>query len=221
MTSSPPKFLFEARFDGGAPPPPRVRRHFTADEVESARKAAEKAGAEAGRAQALREIEARAAAALEVLAREIGGAMADVRAAHEAAMREHLATATEIVRRLFPALSERAEFGEIENLLASTLEHVANQPRVVVRLPEEVAAAIEPRLAEVARRAGFAGEVVTVADPGLPGTRARVEWADGAAERDSARTWAEIDEILAPYIGDAAIGAPQQHNPDREIDHEA
>jgi hypothetical protein len=136
-------------------------------------------------------------------------------------MREHLATATEIVRRLFPALSERAEFGEIEHLLASTLEHVASQPRVLVRLPEEVAGAIEPRLAEVARRAGFAGEVVTVADPGLPGTRARVEWTDGSAERDSARTWAEIDEILAPYIGDAAVGAPLQHNPDREIDHEA
>jgi hypothetical protein len=48
-----------------------------------------------------------------------------------------------------------------------------------------------------------------------------VEWADGSAERDSARTWAEIDEVLAPYIGDAAIGAPRQHNPDREIDHEA
>ena len=219
--NSPPKFLFEARFDGGAPPPPRVRRHFSADEVESSRKAAEKAGAEAGRAQALREVEARAAAALEVLAREIGGAMADIRAAHEAAMREHLATATEIVRRLFPALSERAEFGEIENLLASTLEHVANQPRVLVRLPAEVAGAIEPRLAEVARRAGFAGDVVTVADADLPGTRARVEWADGSAERDSARTWAEIDEVLAPYIGDATIGAPRQHNPDREIDHEA
>ena len=215
------KFLFEARFDGDAPPPPRPRKHFTADEVEAARKAAEKAGAEAGRAQALREVEARAAAALDVLAREVGGAMSDIREAHDAAMREHLATAAEIVRRLFPALSERAEFGEIESLLASCLEHVASQPRVIVRLPDAFAATIQPRLEEVARRAGFAGDIVVVADPDLPGSRARIEWADGSAERDSARTWSEIDAILAPYVGDATGIAMDQTNPAREEQHEA
>ena len=217
----PPKFLFDARFDDGRPPPPPVRRNFTADELDAARKAAEKAGAEAGRAQALREVEARAAAALEDLAREVGVAMSDIRAAHEAAMREHLATAAEIVRRLFPALSERAEFAEIESLLASSLEHVANQPRVIVRIPASLAEAVEPRLAEVARRAGFAGEVATVADPSLPGTRSRIEWADGAAERDSARTWAEVDAILASYIGDATGDLPPDLHPDREKNDEA
>ena len=141
--NSPPKFLFEARFDGGAPPPPRVRRHFSADEVESSRKAAEKAGAEAGRAQALREVEARAAAALEVLAREIGGAMADIRAAHEAAMREHLATATEIVRRLFweneTQTDIAADFGVSKMAISKTMARIARQGRVALADHEHLA----------------------------------------------------------------------------------
>ena len=73
----------------------------------------------------------------------------------------------------------------------------------------------------VARRAGFAGDMVVVADPDLPGSRARIEWADGSAERDGARTWSEIDAILAPYVGDATGIAMDQTNPAREEQHEA
>ena len=46
-------------------------------------------------------------------------------------------------------------------------------------------------------QSGYEGKIVLIAEEALLPGDARVEWADGGAERDSARLWRQIDEIVA------------------------
>ena len=198
------KFLFETRFEAGAPPPPPTRKSFTAAEVEAARAAGEKAGHAAGRAAALKEIEARAATVLNILIDGLGGAIERIHARHEEQGRETVAIATTVLRRLFPALSERHEYAELEALLSDSLRQLSSEPRIVVRVPDAIVEAIKPRIDRAAERAGFPGRVILLGDPAMSDAQSRIEWADGGVERDTARIWAEFDAILQRHLAGAS-----------------
>lgn len=198
------KFLFETRFEVGAPPPPPTRKSFTAAEVDAARAAAEKAGIAAGRAATIKEIEARTATVLNILVDGLGGALEQIHARHEAQGRETVAVAATILRRLFPTLSERHEYAELEALLADALRQLSTEPRVVVRVPDTIVDALKPRIDRAVERAGFPGRVILLGDPAMSDAQSRIEWADGGVERDTARIWAEFDAILQRHLAGAS-----------------
>lgn len=202
------KFLFETRFEAGAPPPQPMRKSFTAAELDAARAAAEKAGHAAGRAAAIKEIEARAATVLNILVDGLGGALDQIHARHEAQGRETLAVAVTILRRLFPALAERHEYAELEALLSEALRQLSTEPRIVVRVPDAIVDAIKPRIDRATERAGFAGRVILLGDPAMTDAQSRIEWADGGVERDTARIWAEFDAILQRHLAGASASNP-------------
>ncbi len=195
------KFLFETSFDAGvAASKPAVKRSFNPAELEAACAAAERAGQVAGRAAAIQEIEARSAVALEALATGLGRDLAAIHERHAAQLRDMLGAASEITRRLFPALAERNEFTEIESLFAECVARLGAEPRLLVRAPEGLVDALKPRLDGVVERAGYAGRVILLGDPALREGQTRIEWADGGVERDSTQLWAEIDTILKRYL---------------------
>lgn len=215
------KFLFETRFEPGAPPPTTTRKSFTAAEIDAARAAAEKAGHAAGRAAAIKEIEARAATVLNVLVDGLAGALEQIHARHAAEGRETLAVATTMLRRLFPALSERHEYAELEAMLSDALRQLSTEPRIVVRVPDAIVDAIKPRIDRAVERAGFPGRVILLGDPAMSDAQSRIEWADGGVERDTARVWAEFDAILQRHLAGATASSPatlptEKHHADRE-----
>jgi flagellar assembly protein FliH len=198
------KFLFETRFEAGATPPPPPRKSFNAAELDAARQEAERSGYAAGRAAALREIEARVQLALNVLVDGLGDALRIIHARQEAQGRETLAVATTIIRKLYPALSSRHELAELEALVAESLRQLASEPRIVVRVADDVVDAMKPRIDRASERAGYPGRVILLGDPALSDSQSRVEWADGGVERDPARVWADIDAVLQRHIAGAA-----------------
>lgn len=198
------KFLFDTRFETGAPPPPPQRKSFTAAELDAARQAGEKSGYAAGRAAALREIEARVQLAMNVMVDGLGGALDAIHARHEAQGRETLVVATTILRKLYPAMTARFEQGELEALLAECLSQLASEPRIVVRVPDGLVDALKPRIDKASARAGYAGRVILIGDPAMTDSQSRVEWADGGVERDPARVLAEIDAILQRQFAGAS-----------------
>jgi flagellar biosynthesis/type III secretory pathway protein FliH len=200
----PAKFLFETRFEHGMRPPPPPRSSFTAAEVEAARKAGEQAGHAAGRAKALAEVEARAAAAVDKLAAGMAMALSEIAVRHEVQTRENLATAVEVVRKLFPALAQRHEIGEIEALLADCVARMPDEPRLVVRVPADIAEVVRGRFDDAVARTGFAGRATLIADPALPAGASRIEWSDGSVARDTGALWTEIDSILDRYTAASA-----------------
>ncbi|MBL8697240.1 MAG: hypothetical protein JNK67_02640 [Alphaproteobacteria bacterium] len=195
------KFLFETRFDAGAAPAaPPPRKSFTPAEIEAAKTAAQQAGLAAGRAAALKEIEAKVAAAADSIAKGLDRALGDFVDRQEAQGREATMAAVEMIRRLFPAFAARQEFAEMEALLAECLLRVADEPRIVLRMADELVDAFKPRLDALLARSSYAGKVILLGDPSLRDGQTRIEWADGGVERDTQRIWNEIDQTLQRYL---------------------
>jgi flagellar assembly protein FliH len=207
------KFLFDTDFDSGGDPlnaRPTVRtdtRRYTSAEVEAAKSAAHAEGVAAGRALAEQEISRRLADVLAVVGGRIGEVLAEAQANHQVRTREAVTTAAEIVRRLLPALAKREAMSEVEALIADCLARVHDEPRLVVRVGDDLLDALRPRVDELTGAAGFSGRVILLADNTLKPGDARVEWADGGADRDTAALWREIEGAIQRFVEDGS-GAP-------------
>lgn len=203
-----------------APPPPPPPT-FSEAELEAARKQAHADGEKAGRSagygqgygeghvagrkegveQARREVEAQVAArctaALEKIAAGVDALIAD-RAAGAAARRdEPVLIALAIVRKLMPELARRHGLAEVEALVRSCLAELIDEPRLVVRVAPDMADPVREELDALSGARGFGARLMVVDEPALGRGDCRIEWAEGGAERDIARTLNEIETIAA------------------------
>lgn len=205
------KFLFDTDFDTGDGSGRLVARpesrKYTASEVEAARAAGYAAGVDAGRAAAEQEAARRTADTLDVIAERLGEIMAGAMRRHESETREAVQTAVEIVRRLLPALGKREAMNEVEALISDCLSRLHDEPRLVVRVSDDMLDPIRQRIDALAAAAGFAGRTILLADGALKPGDARVEWADGGADRDVGAVWREIEGAIQRFVEDGA-GAP-------------
>jgi flagellar assembly protein FliH len=205
------KFLFDTDFAAGdeasrLAPRPDTRR-FSAIELEAAKAASHAEGVAAGRAAAEQEIARRVADACAAVGARIGELMKAVAARHEAQTREAVAAAAEIVRRLLPALGKREAISEVEALIRDCLTRLHDEPRLVVRVADELLDPVRQRVDQLSAEAGYTGRVILFADPALKSGDARVEWADGGAERDSTAIWRDIDGAIQRFV-EGGAGAP-------------
>jgi len=205
------KFLFDNDFSAGdeaarLAPRPDARR-FSGVELEQAKAAAHAEGVAAGRAAAEQEIARRIADACAAVGTRVGELMAAQAAQHEAHTREAVAAATEIARRLLPSLAKREAIGEVEALVRECLTRLHDEPRLVVRVADELLDPVRQRMDQVTAAAGYTGRVILFADPAIKPGDARVEWADGGAERDSAAIWRDIDSAIQRFVEGGATPA--------------
>lgn len=203
------KFLFDTSFDPGqaaeaeAPAPT-----FTEADLAAARAAGFAEGREAGRTEALASIEREAATALAAVGArlaEIGARIEDTRAHAIAGGIEVVAA---VLRKAVPELARRNALAEIERLVHDALHALYDEPRVVVRAPDAVVAALQERIDGLAAASGFAGKVVLFGDPELAETDCRIEWADGGTERDIDGLLRRLDAAIERATGGAAAPAP-------------
>lgn len=208
------KFLFETEFDAsgaerprGAKPTRPDARSFTAADLESARSESYAAGVASGRADAEKQINRRIADALDALGTRLGDLLAEGTRNHEAASREAIVAATEIVKRLMPALAQREALSEVESLIGDCLSRLHDEPRLVIRVGDELLDPLRQNIDQLAAAAGFSGRVILLADAAMRATDARVEWADGGADRDLAAIWREVESAIQRFVGDGS-GSP-------------
>jgi len=205
------KFLFDTDFsatDEAARLAPRPdTRRFSALEMDVAQAAARAEGVAAGRAEAEQQIARRVADACAAVGTRLGELIAACAQQHEAQTREAVTAATEIVRRLLPSLGKREAIGEIEALIRDCLSRLHDEPRLVVRVADELLDPIRQHIDQITAAAGYTGRVILFADPAIRSGDARVEWADGGAERDSAAIWREIDSAIQRFV-EGNAGAP-------------
>jgi flagellar assembly protein FliH len=205
------KFLFDKDFAVGdeaarLAPRPDTRR-FSAIELDAAKAAAHAEGVAAGRAAAEQEIARRVADACTAVAARVGELMKTLAAKNEAQTREAVTAAVEVTRRLLPALGKREAMGEVEALIRDCLTRLHEEPRLVVRVADELLDPLRQRVDQLTAAAGYSGRVILFADPALKSGDARVEWADGGAERDSAAIWRDIDSAIQRFV-EGGAGAP-------------
>lgn len=205
------KFLFDTDFsttDEAARLAPRPdTRRFSALELDAAKAAAHAEGVAAGRAEAEQQIARRVADACVSIGAKVGELIAACAQQHEAQTREAVGAATEIVKRLLPSLSKREAKGEIEALIRDCLSRLHEEPRLVVRVADELLDPIKQQIDQLTASAGYTGRVILFADPAIKPGDARVEWADGGAERDTAAIWREIYSAIQRFV-EGGPGAP-------------
>jgi flagellar assembly protein FliH len=206
------KFMFEQSFDGATQAPAvKPRKNYTPAEYDAAVAAAREEGHEAGRAEAVGEAEQVAAIALKAAGEQLKALMAAAQERQEALTQEMAKAVATMARKLLPALARKHGVGEIEGLVAECLGRLHEEPRIVVRVNDEVLDPVRQRLDALAATLGFAGRFVLLAADDIAPGDARVEWADGGVERDTARGWQEIEAAVQRFIDEGpARDAPVQ-----------
>jgi flagellar assembly protein FliH len=195
------KFLFDVSFDEAEPDPVAASEtDFVRADIAAARAAGYAEGREAALKEAADFTEARTAAALNAIERGLAGIIesraASVAAAEKAAV-ELIRTA---LQKVVPALCRKGPLAELEALIGDCLGECLDEPRLVLRVGDQIFDAVEARIAPLTRAAGYGGKVVLLADAALGPGDGRIEWADGGAERDAGRFLRELDALLARIV---------------------
>jgi flagellar assembly protein FliH len=210
------KFLFDVSFDG--PPDARARGPVTPAEprvgraeLAAAEAAAHAQGHAAGTAEAVAAHQHRVAAALDALGEHAAMLLADRGAAQRDAELLAIELTRTIVGKLFPALTRKNGLAEIAALVTQCMREAVDEPRLVLRVPDALFEAAQQQIAPLAASTGYPGKLVILGDEALAGSDCRIEWADGGAERDTARTRQEIDSTLA--LACARLDNPEPPQP--------
>ena len=226
--SAPHKFLFDQSFDlpeaarGAAPrkqqpPPPPPEPTFSKAELEAAREAGAASGRAAALVEAAQSAEARVASALSSLALAMKVMLATRERYAQDAQRVALEALRAVLAKTVPALLRKAPLLEIEAMVAECLREAFDEPRIALRVAEGLFEAMQQRLMPFVETAGFAGKVVLLSDDKLGPGDARVEWAEGGAERDARRLIHDIDGALARALDSLPVPGT---SPPKETGHE-
>jgi flagellar assembly protein FliH len=195
----PQKFTFDVSFDhieGPDSSRSRGERRFTRAELDATRSAALAEGHAAGLAEAARSAQSLTAGSLAAITQGVAALVAAQDATACDTQRRAMSILRTILAKLFPALAAKDALGEVEAFATKCLHEVIDEPRVVMRVANEVYAPLREQLDAVATGAGYAGRIVLIADDALVAGDARVEWADGGAERDVAGQCAQIIGLI-------------------------
>jgi flagellar assembly protein FliH len=206
----PQKFTFDVSFDHLGTPSARslAERRFTRNEMEATRQAALAEGHAAALAEAAKSAQSLAADSLA----KIAGSLAALFEAQDATAldteRRALAAMQTIITKLIPGLAAKDPLAEVEAFTTKCLHDAIDEPRVVLRVAEEIYEKLRERLDTLANAAGYAGRIVLLADDAITGGDARVEWADGGAERNLAGQCTELNALLDRRRDPAATPNP-------------
>ena len=225
-------FLFERRFDLPARPedgqpshvviacadePPALEKRYDEDDLARARAEGGEEGLAnglaQGRAEALAEAEAsdrgRLVLACEAVAARLDrlAAVAERTSAEEG--RSGVLLAVAIAKKLLPEYCRRHGITEIEGVARQIVGQVRDERRLMVKVAPALSEGLRERLQPIADGAGFAGDLLVLAEPGIAEGDCTVEWSTGGAERNAAALWQRIDALVERALADHEHAAPE------------
>jgi len=199
--AAPAKFLFDVDFSA----PDRAReRAPTATEIAARVAAAEtqayRNGFEAGQRESQAQSERQIAAAFEQIAAGIAAVAGQFARIEQRLESEALAVALAAARKLCGALLAAEPLTEIVALVEDCLRHLVSTPHLVIRINDALYDRARGTFEDIARRSGFEGRLVVLAEPDLAAGDCKIEWADGGMVRDQATIDAKISMLVERYI---------------------
>jgi|HubBroStandDraft_1064217.scaffolds.fasta_scaffold47291_3 flagellar biosynthesis/type III secretory pathway protein FliH len=97
---------------------------------------------------------------------------------------------------VFPALAARHGAGETAAILREILPALHHEPKITIRISPHIAASMAREIQ--ALDGDLAAHVRLVPTDAMAPGDARITWENGAATRDAASLWSQIEAILAP-----------------------
>ncbi|WP_417317158.1 hypothetical protein [Emcibacter sp.] len=195
------KYTFDNNFEDELGPRSKAK-------VEELEKAAYEKGLAEGREEILGGIEQQT----QFLLQNILTAMQTLENRHEEQLtmmhKEAALLAHSIIGKLAPALVVNTPLPEIEALVVQCLKNSPLEPRIVIRVDEQIMPQLEQEVARLKESAGYAGQIVLLAEPMRHISDCKVEWADGGAERNFEALKATIDRTVQLFIEAPTPGHP-------------
>lgn len=196
------KFVFNTEFAPDGAILSDAPKKLTPEEI-----AAECAAAyERGKLDALVEAEQRTAAAIETLAGAASAVLthlgAESRALREEAARMALAAARKIADAALDAYGP----ARINAAIASAMDSLRHQPRLLVKVAPEIIDAVKPHIEDMCAEHAYVGAVLLRAQAGLRKGEVVIDWSDGVVSSSPQET----EERIAALI-EAALAAPETH----------
>ncbi|WND02739.1 FliH/SctL family protein [Temperatibacter marinus] len=196
----PVKFTFDKSFDAGASNRHEEEMSNLREQADADKQSAHQAGFQEGHAQALSEIESATQAVMEQLHQTTVGLFNEFHTIQNQVSAESAQIAHMVGLQLAENLIKKAPITEIEKLLMGIFDDLRDQPRLIIRVNNDVADAINDRIKELQSRADFEGEIVLAADPAFNPQDIAVEWADGGIKRDFEAIQQTINDKVANFV---------------------
>lgn len=199
--SAPAKFLFDLDFAA-----PDVAKERAATAVEVAQQIAEaearayRAGFDAARNEAKAESDRRAALALEEIGISIRAIAGRFSTIEERMETEAVDVALSVARKLCAEMIAAEPLTEVMALVSDCFRHLTATPHIVVRINDSLYDAARAQIEQLAKRNGFEGKLVILAEPDIASGDCKIEWADGGVTLDRATIDAKINELVGRYL---------------------
>jgi len=186
---------------------PEVKAEFTQAQLEAAREEGYIQGHSTALEEAGTSREHYVADAINLIAQNLAKIDENQRAANEALANDAMRMAYGVISKLLPEIGRQYALENVEGFIRQILPVAVGEARLLIRAHEMIAAELEERLKDVFTRAGFQGHYSVVVDYEVQPGDCRVEWDGGGAERDEARIWHNIREVIAANFGDVDVAA--------------
>jgi flagellar assembly protein FliH len=195
------KYAFDLEFapDGGIvrEPPKRITPEDLA--------VADAAAYERGKRDALAQAERDAVAALEAIADAASAVLTRLDIESRAMRAEAARVAFTAAQKIAGAALDSFGAERAAKAVETAMDTLRHQPRLVVKLPPDMAEQIKPRIAAMCETHAYAGAVLVRSEPGMKSGEVVVDWADGVIAMDAAAAAKRIEELI-----DAALAAPSE-----------
>lgn len=199
--AAPAKFLFDTDF---AAPTASKERAATNAEIAQRTGEAEARGYRDGFAAAQREAQAesdrRAALAFEEISIAIRSIASNFGNIENRMETEAVDVAVAVARKLCSELLAAEPLAEITALVSDCFRHLTSTPHIVVRINDTLYDIARTQIEQLAKRNGFEGRLVILAEPDIETGDCRIEWADGGVTLERASIDAKIAELVERYI---------------------
>ncbi|RTL51692.1 MAG: flagellar assembly protein H [Bradyrhizobiaceae bacterium] len=211
---APAKFLFDVDF--AAPAATKERAATVAEiaqRVAEAEARAYREGFEAAQREAKAESDRRSALALEQIGISIRHLASSFGQIENRMETEAVDVAVAVARKLCSELMSAEPLAEVMALVSDCFRHLTSTPHLAIRVNDSLYDGAKEQIEAMARRSGFEGRLVILAEPDIAVADCKIEWADGGCVLDRAAIEAKIDELVGRYIatrnqaGNAGAGA--------------
>jgi len=190
--------LFDEDFDIPPPPPDFevIEPVFSAAELHAAREEAARESRDATLAEI--DVSGRAAAclALTEIAGQITAARADIISMSEQSSEAIARLLLGCFAAAFPALSARHGPREVAAVLREILPALRREPNITIRVNPHLVEALTEEFSSL--EGDLAAHLRLIPTDAVTLGDARITWENGAATRDTASLWTQIENILAP-----------------------
>ena len=199
--AAPAKFMFDMDFSA---PDKSRERPATPAELAQKMAAAEargyRDGFDAGQREAKAESDRRAALALEEIGIGIEAIARRFSGIETRMETEAVDVAVAAARKLCSELIAAEPLGAITGLVSDCFSHLVSTPHLVVRINEALYEPAREQIERLAKRSGFEGRLVILAEPEIATGDCRIEWADGGVVLERAAIEAKISELVGRYM---------------------